>query len=327
MNANMQTVGWKTVPFAVMSTMTAAAFVVGIAVTTTAHATPQQTQAAVQQQTTQTAIAQRYANDAMFRQVLGQPIGTEQVDGEIHYQNYQNGRAYYAAGYGVHEVHGNIYTLFTQLGGHSVVGIPTIDESSTPDGKGKFNHFNKMANSPEAVASIYWTVATGAHYVQGKIHVKWAGTNWEKGPLGYPITDEATAKDGASKYNNFQQGTIYSSAQYGEKYVVGEIYKKWGSLNYDGGFLGKPMSDETRTPDGKGRFNVFEGGSIYWTATTGAHSVGGKIRDGWAALGWETSWLGYPSSDEYDIQGGKGQNFQGGYMTWTPSGGVVAHRW
>ncbi|QHN42469.1 hypothetical protein GII36_01230 [Candidatus Mycosynbacter amalyticus] len=326
MNTSVLTTTKSKVPYAVMAVATVATLSVGILASTPSHALGGQSQVQAASAQYQNEIDKRYQSDAVFRQVLGAPIGGIQRDGEVYFQNYQNGRAYYAAGYGVHEVHGNIYTLFTQLGGHRVTGIPVTDEAATPDGKGKFNHFNKMANSPEAVSSIYWTAATGAHYVQNKIHVKWVATGWENGPLGYPITDEATAKDGVSKYNNFQQGTIYSSAQYGEKYVVGEIYKKWAQYNYDGGFLGKPMSDETKTPDGKGRFNVFEGGSVYWSPASGAHSIGGKIRDGWAAIGWEVSWLGYPTSDEYNIPGGKGQDFQGGYIRWTPQTGVVAYR-
>ena len=45
------------------------------------------------------------------------------------------------------------------------------------------------------------------------------------------------------------------------------------------GFLHYPVTDETGTPDGVGRFNHFEGGSIYWTPGTGAKEVHGAIRD------------------------------------------------
>jgi len=71
--------------------------------------------------------------------------------------------------------------------------------------------------------------------------------------------------------------------------VYGEIGKKWQQLGAQGGFLGAPLNDETGTPDGIGRFNHFQGGSIYWTPATGAHEVHGAIRDKWASLGWERS--------------------------------------
>src|SRR5215472_6191236 len=76
--------------------------------------------------------------------------------------------------------------------------------------------------------------------------------------------------------------------------VYGAIGEKWNSLGGANGFLGAPLNDETGTPDGRGRYNHFQGGSIYWTQETGAHEVHGMIREKWASMGWERSSLGYP---------------------------------
>ena len=51
--------------------------------------------------------------------------------------------------------------------------------------------------------------------------------------------------------------------------VHGDIRKKYDVLGGPGGPLGLPLTDETATPDGVGRFNHFQGGSIYWTPRTG----------------------------------------------------------
>jgi stage II sporulation protein D len=51
--------------------------------------------------------------------------------------------------------------------------------------------------------------------------------------------------------------------------------------------------------------------------------VRGAIRARWAQLGWENSRLGFPTSDEYAIPGGRRSDFQGGYITWTPATGAV----
>jgi len=51
--------------------------------------------------------------------------------------------------------------------------------------------------------------------------------------------------------------------------VHGDIRKKYDALGGPGGPLGLPLTDETATPDGVGRFNHFQGGSIYWTPRTG----------------------------------------------------------
>ena len=95
-------------------------------------------------------------------------------------------------------------------------------------------------------------------------------------------------------------------------------------MGWERSFLGYPLTDESPTPDGIGRFNHFQGGSIYWTPTTRAHEVHGTIRDKWASMGWERSFLGYPISDELGAtNGGRVSSFEHGSITWTQSGGAV----
>jgi len=90
--------------------------------------------------------------------------------------------------------------------------------------------------------------------------------------------------------------------------TIGAIREKWLSLGGCDSFLGAPIADEQGTPDGVGRHGQFtgtpeHGAAIYWTPATGAHELHGIIRDHWASLGWETSWLGYPLTDEYAYDG------------------------
>jgi hypothetical protein len=81
--------------------------------------------------------------------------------------------------------------------------------------------------------------------------------------------------------------------------VHGAIRDKYLALGAEASILGYPRTDETGTPDGVGRFNHFQGGSIYWTPGTSAHEVHGLIRDRWASLGWERNpQLGYQVTDE-----------------------------
>lgn len=86
-------------------------------------------------------------------------------------------------------------------------------------------------------------------------------------------------------------------------------------MRWEQGPLGYPVTDELATPDNRGRYSVFENGSIYWKETTGAHEVRGAIRDKWKETGWEAGSLGYPISDEYDFQGGRRSDFEKGYIT------------
>lgn len=99
------------------------------------------------------------------------------------------------------EIHGAIYQKWLALGGIGF-GLPTTDESTTPDGIGRYNHFNGNA------ASIYWTPGTGAQALYGDIHAKWASLGWERSYLGYPTSDEVDFPEGG-RANSFQNGGIY----------------------------------------------------------------------------------------------------------------------
>ena len=44
--------------------------------------------------------------------------------------------------------------------------------------------------------------------------------------------------------------------------VYGEIGKKYQRLGGPAGWLGQPLNDETGTPDGVGRYNHFQHGSL-----------------------------------------------------------------
>jgi LGFP repeat-containing protein len=82
------------------------------------------------------------------------------------------------------------------------------------------------------------------------------------------------------------------------------------------------------TPDGIGRFNQFQQGWIYWTPDTGAHEIHGAIGVQWAALGWERSYLGYPTVDEgawTDPNGNPGRisSFEFGQIGWSGPGGIL----
>jgi hypothetical protein len=152
---------------------------------------------------------------------------------------------------------------------------------------------------------------------------------WERGPNGYPTTDESTTQSGNGRYNNFQNGTIiWKNGEDSAYSVYGDIYAKWGSAGWDKGELGYPSTDESIAPCCDGKYNHFEHGSIYWTPATGAHIVKGMIRNKWASMGWEKSRLQYPMTDELILEGtnneGRYQNFQGGVIKWTPNTGATA---
>ncbi|MGH2557533.1 MAG: LGFP repeat-containing protein [Thermomicrobiales bacterium] len=147
---------------------------------------------------------------------------------------------------------------------------------------------------------------------------------WEQSFLGYPLTDETATSDSIGRFNHFQGGSIYWTPDTGAWELHGAIRDKWASLGWESSPLGYPTTDEAPTLDGVGRFNHFQRGSIFWSPTTGAWEVHGDILGKWASLGWERSWLGYPTSDEQDFpDGGRANTFQGGAIYWWPDTGPI----
>jgi glucose/arabinose dehydrogenase len=272
-----------------------------------------------------TPIQRRFATDAALRSLIGPATSGEQGSATLRWRDHANyARLYWTPSAGVHEVHGAIFGTFLTNGGHVRFGAPTTDESWAPDGVGRYNHFTGTAGT--GPASVYWTPSTGAHLVYGGIRVVWAHHGWEQG-LGYPVTDETSTPDGVGRYNHFSRGgSIYWTPSTGAHEVHGAIRGVWANTGWERG-LGYPLTDETGTPDGVGRYNHFsKGGSIYWTPSTGAHETFGAIRTRWAALGWERSYLGYPTSGEFSIPGGRRSNFQYGFITWNATTGQVIDR-
>ncbi|MDE8588986.1 polysaccharide deacetylase family protein [Arthrobacter sp. NQ4] len=242
---------------------------------------------------------------------LGFPLTDETATPGIpgRYNTFAGGTIYWSPATGAHETHGSIGGHYAELGGPAgFLGFPLTDETATPGIPGRYNTF--------AGGTIYWSPATGAHEIHGSIGGHYAELGGPAGFLGFPLTDETATPSAAGRYNTFAGGTIYWSPATGAHEIHGSIGGHYLEPGGPAGFLGFPLTDETGTPDGVGRFNHFAGGSIYWSPATGAHEVHGAIRAQWTALGWEHSRLGYPTSDEYGITGGRRSDFQHGSILW-----------
>ncbi|MDK8699903.1 hypothetical protein QP924_03425 [Corynebacterium pseudodiphtheriticum] len=61
--------------------------------------------------------------------------------------------------------------------------------------------------------------------------------------------------------------------------------EKWLESGGVSGALGYPLGHETGVGDGRGRFNDFLGGAIYWTAATGARVMQSVPLDIWRLRG------------------------------------------
>lgn len=83
------------------------------------------------------------------------------------------------------------------------LGFPTTDPQNTPNRTGTYQHFDG--------GSIYYSPATGYHYIAGAFKVYWATKGWENSTeLGFPKTDEIVISiNGYTRYQQFEKGTLF----------------------------------------------------------------------------------------------------------------------
>ncbi|WP_232110860.1 LGFP repeat-containing protein [Nocardia wallacei] len=108
------------------------------------------------------------------------------------------------------------------------------------------------------------------------------------------------------------------ATQNGEIAVSGQVLTKYNETGGPTGALGEPTGAAVSGPDG-GSCQEFTAGLICWSEQTGAHVVWGDIRQEWENSGGVNSKLGYPTTDEKDISGGKQSEFTGGSISWNAS--------
>lgn len=140
--------------------------------------------------------------------------------------------------------------------------------------------------------------------------------------MGDPTTKTAATPNKLGYYNHFQKGSIYHKTGASEAYVVfGMIRNLWANLGWENSSLGFPTTDELDTTLKDGRYNHFEGGSIYYSKVLNyAMEITGSIRTAWSYFGWEMSWLGYPKGPQWSESGKPNeQDFQNGKMFYKSS--------
>lgn len=106
------------------------------------------------------------------------------------------------------------------------------------------------------------------------------------------LTSGETTVNGLFHFADTEFGIVTN----GDRVVYGEIYKKYKALNRWEGKLGFPLNDESDLSSKKGRYNAFTGGQIYWSASTGAQAFWGLTGRMYGATGYDTGWLGLPTT-------------------------------
>ena len=186
-----------------------------------------------------------------------------------------------------------------------------------------------------ATGAVYWSPNSGEHQVRGRIYDKWGSLGWENGRLGYPTGDEQCGLAGGGCYQQFQGGRIYWSLPTDAHPVWGEVGKEYQAVGAEQSTLKYPTGDEICGLRDGGCRQEFTGGSIGWSAKTGAHAVWGRIAERWNNLGAQNGMLGWPTSGEMCglSEGGCWQRFSEGRMYYTPQlganpiKGAIGQKW
>ena len=224
-------------------------------------------------------------------------------------EEFRNGTAFWSPETGAQVLVGSILAKYNALGGPAGwLGFPKTGELKTPDGKGRFVHFER--------GSVYWTPKTGAQAIPGDMFAAWGASGYEGGPLGYPV-EEAQATD-RGYVQKFQNGYLTRNPEKDGKtdhfMVFGAIGAKYGEMGGARSDLGYPKGNEKKIKGGF--FQEFDNGNIYWSPKTGAHVIYyGDIFDHWGKNGWEQGKFGWPTSDMKEIPtGGLTISFENGSL-------------
>ncbi|MGY1848453.1 MULTISPECIES: LGFP repeat-containing protein, partial [unclassified Blastococcus] len=133
--------------------------------------------------------------------------------------------------------------------------------------------------------------------------------------LGYPTGDDQPTADRRGYMTPFQGGEIHWSAQTGAQVVRGAILYTWKQAGGTGGYLGFPTTSDAPAPGGQGYQTSFQGGTIYWSATTQARVLRTELNAAYLAQGGTTGPLGYPISDTVVVGAQQRAEFQNGVLT------------
>ncbi|MGY1781217.1 N-acetylmuramoyl-L-alanine amidase [Geodermatophilus sp. SYSU D01036] len=229
-------------------------------------------------------------------------------------QHFQGGDVYWSLDTPATAVVGGMKVSFDRLAGQAGrLGYPVSGEEHLASTGGFRQRFQG--------GDLYWTERTGGQVVAGGIALAYQRLGAEVGRLAYPVAGEEYLGDGRGFRQRFQGGSIYWTAATGGMQVTGGIGGLYAGTGAQAGRLGYPVNDERGLADGRGVVQSFEGGVVYWTATTGPHYVAGGIGALYRDLGAERSRLGYPTSDETAVPGGIVSTFEHGRITWTPEAG------
>jgi hypothetical protein len=231
--------------------------------------------------------------------------------------------SFFSRGGGATWLTGPVLEKYSKTGGVvGLLGFPTDGQHVTPDGRGRFAHFDR--------GSIY-AVGDRANVVLGAIRQHWADNGWEQGVYGFPTSDENA--NGSWRWSDFESGSIYFDLTRGATFPLpGPIGLEYQKVR-GAGWIGVPVREVRNIPL-QGQLAEFQGGAIYASARTGAHALGRGLFDyfrfdhGAGVEPWMTAApAGLPVTGEVPVKNVRGAagvlvKLERGRIYWSPTTGA-----
>lgn len=195
-------------------------------------------------------------------------------------------------------------TYFAYGGAAGVLGFPTADAQCGLPGNGCAQSFQN--------GSIYWSSATGGQIVTGAFAAKYFAAGGATGAWGMPLTGaQFIAPNGGGFGQAFQSASLYSATGGAPFAVTGAIRDYYFSTSGAAGALGFPVSDVECGLAGGSCRQAFQGGTVFWSAATGAQTVASEYLTKYTASGGPAGTWGLPTTSLLAVNvSGTAQAFQ-----------------
>ena len=242
---------------------------------------------------------------------LGAVVGPEAPmgDGRGRRETYSQGAILWTPTTGVHEVRGAILDEYRRRGGVTGgLGYPTSDTLTDVLGASRYSNFEG--------GRIYLVRRYGRTQTMTNpfvfTHELFGGV---RGVLGYPVENERWNSGHRGTSVRFEHGWIH---QLGGRYfeVHGAVARHHQALGGLGGTLGEPTGNLVDLAYRGGKRQTFTGGTVWYSAGTGARSLTGGIRDLYVDHGGPRGQVGFPLSSMTEVGDGRGEyaRFEGGNL-------------
>ncbi|SOD93770.1 N-acetylmuramoyl-L-alanine amidase [Blastococcus haudaquaticus] len=251
-------------------------------------------------------------------EVLGVPSTDEgQAGAGGAFNHFTRGTSiYWSPGTGAQVMRGAIRDRWLRTNAEWGLGYPTGGEVPVAGVAGAWKQTFQRGE-------VYWSEATGAFDLRGGLAQAWAAAGGAS-RLGLPTTGEVGVPGGAFT-QDFSRGYTLVWTSSGTRLVLGGIRDVWLARGGARGVLGLPLHDEAPTSGG-GWYVEFTGGTVVWTASSGAVALTGPIGARWSAAGGLGSSLGLPVAVQRATSDGRGQfvAFASGAGIYQPNGSAQA---